>query len=69
MDYKTYDYNTNEQTIKTKQKYSVSRKSMVEVRRMRERSRRKKHNKGSAEKIVKIYTNNNNKNKYQVRQC
>lgn len=42
MDYKNYDYNTNEQTIKTKQKYSVIRKSMVEVRRMRERSRRKK---------------------------
>lgn len=51
MDFKTYDYNTNEQTIKTKQKYSaVSRKSMVEVRRMRERSRRKKRYKGSAEK-------------------
>lgn len=42
MDYKNYDYNTNEQTIKTKQKYSVSRKSMVAFRRMRERSRRKK---------------------------
>ena len=54
MDYKTYDYYTNEQTIKTKQKYSaVSRKSMVEVRRMRERSRRKKRYKGSAEKNSK----------------
>lgn len=42
MDYKNYDYNTNEQTIKTKQKYSVSRKSMVAFRRTRERSRRKK---------------------------
>ena len=74
MDYKTYDYNTNEQAIKTKQKYSVSRKSMVEVRRMRERSRRKKRYKGSAKKIIKLYTNNNNnnknnKNKYQVRRC
>ena len=28
MDYKNYDYNTNEQKIKTKQKYSVSRKSI-----------------------------------------
>ena len=27
MDYKTYDYNTNEQTIKTKQKYSVRESS------------------------------------------
>ena len=70
MDYKNYDYNTNEQTSKTKQKYSVSRKSMVKVRRMRERSRRKKRYKGSTKKIIKVYTNNNNKkNKYQVRQC
>ena len=54
MDYKTYDYNTNEQTIKTKQKYSaVSRKSMLAVRRMRERSRTKKRYKGSAEKNSK----------------
>ena len=50
MDYKNYDYNTNEQTIKTKQKYSVSRKNIVAVRRPRERSRRKKRYKGSAEK-------------------
>ena len=50
MDYKNYDYNTNEQTIKTKQKYSVSRKSMVAIRRMRERSRRKERYKGSAKK-------------------
>ena len=53
MDYKNYDYNTNEQTIKTKQKYSVSRKSIVAVRRTRERSRRKKRYKGRAEKNSK----------------
>ena len=60
---------TNKQLKRNKTEYSVSRKSMVEVRRMRERSRRKKRFKGSAKKIIKIYTNNNNKNKYQVRQC